>query len=79
MAESLSGMIKEIAGNANMGGIITCNVIKTNPLQLQFQGDSAVVLTKESLVIPAHVSLAKGNKAYVMKNGENSFFVLGKG
>lgn len=78
MAESLSGMIKEIAGQAS-GGIITCNVIKTKPLQLQFQGDSTVVLTKESLVIPAHVSLAKGKKAYVMKNGENSFFVLGRG
>ena len=79
MAESLSGIIKEIAGQANGGGIITCNVIKAKPLQLQFQGDSSVILTKESLVVPAHVSLAKGDKAYVMKNGENSFFVLGKG
>lgn len=78
MAESLSGIIKEIAGQVNNKCIITCNVIKTNPLQLQFQGDSTVVLTKESLVIPEHVSLAKGNKAYVMKNGED-FFVLGKG
>lgn len=77
MAESLTGMIKEIAGKS-AGSIITCNVIKANPLQLQFQGDSSVVLTKESLIIPAHVSLAKGNTAYLMKNGENSFFVLGK-
>lgn len=77
MAESLAGMIKEMVGQS-AGGIITCSVIKANPLQLQFQGDSSVLLTKESLIVPAHVSLAKGNTAYVMKNGENSFFVLGK-
>ena len=78
MAESITGLIREIAGQSN-GNIITCSVIKANPLQLQFQGDSSVVLTKESLIVPAHVSLAKGNTAYLMKNGENSFFVLGKG
>lgn len=78
MAESLVGMIKEMAGQSG-GGILTCSVLRTNPLQLQFQGDTSVVLTKESLIVPAHVSLVKGNTAYVMKNGENSFFVLGKG
>lgn len=77
MAESLAGMIREMAGHSG-GSIITCNVIKANPLQLKFQGDSSVVLTEESLIVPAHVSLAKGNTAYVMKNGDNSFFVLGK-
>lgn len=78
MAESLAGMIREMAGQSKER-IITCSVIKVNPLQLQFQGDSSVVLTKESLIVPAHVSLTKGNTAYLMKNGENSFFVLGKG
>lgn len=78
MAESLAGMIREMAGQSG-NSIIACNVIKENPLQLKFQGDSSVVLTKESLIVPAHVSLVKGNTAYVMKNGENSFFVLGKG
>lgn len=78
MAESLAGMIKEMVRPSG-GSIITCNVVRTNPLQLQFQGDSSVVLTKEILIVPAHVSLVKGNTAYVMKNGENSFFVLGKG
>lgn len=78
MAESLVGMIKEMTGQSG-GGILKCSVIKTAPLQLQFQGDSSVVLTKESLIVPAHVSLVRGDTAYVMKNGENSFFVLGKG
>lgn len=78
MAESLVGMLKEMTGQSG-GGILTCSVIKSNPLQLQFQGDSSVVLTKESLIVPAHVSLSKGDTAYVMKNGGNSFFVLGKG
>jgi hypothetical protein len=74
---SLTGIIKTIA-KTSCGGIIACSVIKTSPLQLRFQGDSDAVLTKEFLVIPSHVSLKKGDTAYVMAYGENSYFVLGR-
>jgi hypothetical protein len=78
MAESMTGLIKHIAKTSS-GGITACNVVKTSPLQLQFTGDSSTVVTAEFLVIPAHVSLKKGDTAYVTEYGDNSYFVLGKG
>ena len=69
MAESLTGLLRQIAKESN-----------TNPLQLKFQGDMDTIIFKESLVIPDHVlSLSKGNTAYIIPYGDNLYFVLGKG
>lgn len=78
MSESFAGMIRKIAQDSNKG-IFACTVVRTNPLQLKFEGDADAIFSKECLVIPAHVSLSKGNTAYLMPYGDNSYFVLGKG
>lgn len=78
MSESFAGMIKQMVQETNKG-ILTCTVVKTSPLQLRVQGNADTVLFKECLIVPEHVTLAKGNTAYVMQSGDNSYFVLGKG
>lgn len=77
-AESFVGMIKQIAQESG-NGILTCTVANKSPVQLRVQGNAEAVIFKEALIIPAHVSLEKGDTAYVMRNGDNSYFVLGKG
>lgn len=78
MPESFTGMIRKIAQESNKG-IFACTVAKASPLQLKLEGDADTILTKECLIVPAHVSLSKGNTAYLMPYGDNSYFVLGKG
>lgn len=77
-ADSFVGMIRQIVQESS-SGILTCSVTNTNPVKLRVQGDADAVIFKESLIIPAHVSLDKGNTAYLMQCGDNSYFVLGKG
>ncbi len=80
MAESLVGMIRQIAQETN-GGIMACTVVKTSPLLLKVQGDTETNLCKECLIIPKHVPVArlkKGETVYVMQNNSNTYFVLGK-
>lgn len=77
-SESFVGMIKQIIQETN-SGILACTVVNTNPVQLRVQGNADAVIFKESLIIPAHVSLGKGDTAYIMQSGGNSWFVLGKG
>ena len=79
MAESLTGLLRQIAKESN-NSILACTVVNTNPLQLKFQGDMDTIIFKESPVIPDRVlSLSKGNTAYIIPYGDNLYFVLGKG
>lgn len=80
MAESFTGMIRQIAQETNRG-IMACTVAKKTPLLLKVQGDTETNLSKECLIIPEHVSaekLKKGDTVYVMQNSNNTYFVLGK-
>ncbi|MEZ3491583.1 MAG: hypothetical protein K1W38_04570 [Lachnospiraceae bacterium] len=77
-ADSFVGMIRQIVQESR-SGILTCSVTNTNPVKLRVQGNADAVIFNESLIIPAHVQLDKGNTAYLMQCGDNSYFVLGKG
>lgn len=81
MEGSLLGMMKNVVGQTMGANIIACTVSKSSPLQLKFQGDNDVVLDKDCLIIPDHVTgLSKGKTVYVMpSNDGNEYFVLGKG
>lgn len=78
MAGSFVGQIREIVQQSSIG-IMACTVVKTNPIQLRVKDNADAVIFKESLVIPSHVSLQKGDTAYLTPYAENTYFVLGKG
>lgn len=78
MAGSFVGQLREIVQQSS-NGIMACTVVKSNPIQLRVKDNADAVIFKESLVIPAHVSLQKGDTAYLMPFAENTYFVLGKG
>lgn len=78
MAESFVGQIREIMQQSS-NGIMACTVVKSNPIQLRVNDNADAIIFKESLVIPAHVTLQKGDTAYVTSFAENTYFVLGKG
>lgn len=78
MAESFVGQLREIMQQSS-NGIMACTVIKTNPVQLRVKDNADAVIFNESLIIPAHVALQKGDTAYVTPYAENTYFVLGKG
>ena len=78
MAASFVGQIREIVQQSS-NGIMACTVVKANPVQLRVKDNADAVIFKESLVIPEHVTLQKGDTAYVTPFAENTYFVLGKG
>ena len=45
MAESLTGLLRQIAKESN-NSILACTVVNTNPLQLKFQGDMDTIIFK---------------------------------
>ncbi len=78
MAESFVGLIRQMIQESG-NGIMECTVTGTSPVQLRVQGNADAVIYKESLIIPAHVTLGSGDTAYIMPYCDNSYFVLGKG
>lgn len=74
--ESFVGQMRNLM-QQTMGGVITCKVYKTNPLQLKVCDASDAIIPKESLIVPS-MSLAKNNTVYIQKSGD-SYMIVGKG
>lgn len=78
MADSLAELVREIV-NQTVEKTIATKVDKVNPLKLILKDNSEAIIYKESVIIPDHITLKKGDTAYLEPYSENTYLVSGKG